>query len=354
MIKNFCLRKNFLSIIFIINLVFSTVVHGQSGSIAIQSRVDRNKIRIGDLIKYTIIVQHDKNVEIQMPALGANLGSFEIRDYVDLQPVKQEGKIIHQREFTISTFETGDFEIPPVEVRYRTVGDTTWKAISTEKLKITVESMKPSEEGDIRDIKSPLEIPRDWWRLIRWILAGVLVVAIGVVAYVIVKRHRQGKSIIPRKEKPKRPPHEIALEALKELEREKLIEKGEVKLFYIKISEIIRSYFEERFFIPALEMTTGQLIEAMKEAEIENEVIKPTEEFLNLCDLAKFAKYVPSNEENQFALETAHKIVEMTKIVIEPEQEAEATTETVQAAAEEEAVISAEEQAAQLDDGEEN
>ena len=46
-------------------------------------------------------------------------------------------------------------------------------------------------------------------------------------------------------------------------------------------------------------MTTTQLMDNMKQANIDPEIIPLTEEFLDSCDLVKFAKYIPINDENE-------------------------------------------------------
>ena len=314
-----------------IGIIFLTLwidpLFADSGKVSLEARVDRSKITIGDLIKYSIIVSRDEKANVEMPELGANLGAFEIRDYNDWEPEKRNGEIVQRREYTISTYDIGDYEIPPVTVRYSAVNDTTWHELTTEKIKITVESMKPSQAGDIRDVKPPLEIPKDWMRLIRFAGAGVILVLIGILIWWYIKRRKEGKSLIPRREKPKLPPHEIALQELEQLLQEQLLEKGEIKQFYIRISEIIRRYIEGRFFIVAIEMTTGQLIDTMKESEIEPEQIRWIEDFLMECDLVKFAKYLPTPDENQHVIDQAFEIINRTKIILEPEQTAAGETE---------------------------
>ena len=84
-----------------------------------------------------------------------NLGGFEIRDYNQYQPRSEKEKIVHQVDYIISTFDVGDFDIPPVEIGYKIQPDTVEKILKTENIKIVVESVKPSEDGDIRDIKPP-------------------------------------------------------------------------------------------------------------------------------------------------------------------------------------------------------
>lgn len=314
LLVNYSLVTGIIIVALIASQIFAT-----DGKISLEARVDKSRIRIGDLIKYSIIVSRDENVKVEMPELGANLGAFEIRDYDDPEPEKRDNEVIQRREYIISTYDIGDYEIPPVTVRYTIGSDTLQKELITEKIKITVESLKPSEAGDIRDLKPPLEIKRDWFRIIRFIAAGLIMVLIGILVFVYIKHRKEGKSFLPHRDKPKRPPHEIALEELELLLKEQLLEQGKVKQFYIRISEIMRRYIEDRFFIIAMEMTTTQLIDTMKEAEIGDEYVQLIEDFLTECNLVKFAKYIPTPEENQRRIEQAYEFVNITKIVLEPE-----------------------------------
>ncbi|MFQ5750610.1 MAG: hypothetical protein ACE5HI_01315, partial [bacterium] len=100
---NFQFRIIFITIIFLANSVVS-----QESSISIDSNVDKSTITIGDLIKYTIVVTRTPEVQVEMPGLAANLGSFEIRDYQIYNPENVEGKIVERMEYIISTFDVGE------------------------------------------------------------------------------------------------------------------------------------------------------------------------------------------------------------------------------------------------------
>jgi len=299
-------------------VVFGLVVAASrvDAAITVESKVDRATILIGDRITYSVTVKRSADVVVEMPSLGANLGMFEIRDYEVKEPVKQGDLITEQTEYVISTFETGDFEIPPLTIRYYTKADSTRRELRTEPIKITVKSLNPDQAADIRDIKPPLEIPRDWRRLVRQLgvalLAGLLIAA-GVIAYL---RYRKGKSLLPRREKPQRPAHELALEQLDALVRSGLLERGEVKQFYSELSEIVRRYIEGRFYVPALEMTTNQLLATLEEATLGHEERKQLQELLELSDLVKFAKYLPGAEEHERAVQIAYDFVQRTKLVV--------------------------------------
>ena len=296
----------------------------QEAQISISSCVDKSRITIGDLITYTVTVTHDKDVRVEMPGLGANLGGFEIRDYDVQEPKKKEDMIVTRVDYTISTFFAGEFEIPSLTVTYFTPGDSTAKALTTEKIKIVVESVKPSEAGDIRDIKPPVEIPRNWWHVARWFVLGGTLIGSAVLVFVLYRRKKAGKGLLPAREVPPRPPHEVAYEALDGLRERDLLERGKIKAFYTEVSEIIRQYIEGRYFIVAMEMTTTEVLEGLSDEEVLEEEFQLFQAFLERCDLVKFAKVVPSVEENDEILRMAYEIVDRTKVILEePSEEAE-------------------------------
>ncbi len=287
----------------------------QDAPISVISHVDKTRMTIGDLLNYTVTVEHDEGIEVEMPGLGQNLGGFEIRDYEVLAPRKNKGRITSSVRYTISTFFTGEFLIPPLTVNYTTADDSTRRTLTTEKIKIIVDSVKPSEAGDIRDIKPPFEIPRDLWLIIRWLILGILILAIFGTVIWLYLRKKAGKGLLPVREIPPRPPHEVALEALDRLRDAGPIEN--LMEYYIEISEIIRQYIGGRYFLVAMEMTTSEVLDGLQDEEIPDEDYRMFEDFLHRCDLVKFAKVTPREKENQIVLELAYAIVESTKVNLE-------------------------------------
>lgn len=294
---------------------------GQS-KISLSASVDKAIITIGDLITYSVVIKHDRDVQVRLPELGENLGGFEIRDYNQYEPRSEKEKIVHQVDYIISTFDVGDFEIPPVEIGYKIQPDTVEKILKTENIKIVVESLKPSEDGDIRDIKPPWEIPFNWKPVI--LIGGIIFLVGSLVIFMIyiIRKRRKGESIIPRKLVPPRPPHEIAYEELKRLAESDLLEKEKIKLYYFEISDIIRRYVEGRYQVIAMELTTREVLDQLKATEIENDHFDMFVNFFESCDLVKFAKYIPGSKENEKIAQLAVRLVDFTKW-IEPDLEQE-------------------------------
>lgn len=296
------------------------LVIGQDNSISVDSKVDKSRITIGDLVTYSVIVTRSPDVQVKMPELGSNLGAFEIRDYQVHEPKTENGQVVERVEYTISTFDVGEFEIPPLTFSYTIPDDSTRHQIKTKKIQIVVESLKPSEAGDIRDIKKPLSLPRDYRKWILWGSIAFAFLILVVVSIYIWRRKKAGKGLLPEKVEPPKPAHEIAFNELAALKSSDLLAEGRVKEYYIQISEIMRRYVEGRYFIVALELTTYELVENLRQAHVESENVALIQEFLELCDLVKFAKYTPNDEQNEAIYDKALEIVERTKLVYDQEE----------------------------------
>ena len=61
------------------------------------------------------------------------------------------------------------------------------------------------------------------------------------------------------------PPFEKAINALKDIEKEDLVKQKEFKIYYSKITEVLRKYLEEDAKVSALESTTGELLKSLRQ-----------------------------------------------------------------------------------------
>lgn len=301
-------------------LVFLFLTNGSafsqsSSPVSVESRIDKTTITIGDTVRYHVRLSRAPNVQVRWPGLAANLGAFEIRDYDKPEPREEKESIIEEVAYTISTFDTGTFVIPPLALQYLALPDTAWRQLETERLEIRVNSVLPSEAGDIRNVKAPWELPRDWRTiiLISAIAAAVLLLA-GLGYY--WWRRRQGKGLLPKSEEPKRPAHELALEELQQLRASDLLQRGEVKAFYSILSEIVRRYIEGRYEVMALEMTTYEVNQALRKVESNLNACDEAREILEASDLVKFAKLIPPIEQGETLINRAEAFVEATKPIV--------------------------------------
>ena len=108
-------------------------------------------------------------------------------------------------------------------------------------------------------------------------------------------------------------PAEVALERLSYAERYRLPESS--RLYCGVVSTVIRSYIEDRFHMPAREMTTAEFLAGLRDdAPFVLQHNRPTlERILACCDVAATERYELSVAELGSAHDAAVRLIEATR-----------------------------------------
>jgi hypothetical protein len=157
---------------------------------------------------------------------------------------------------------------------------------------------------DIRDIKPPIVIPNGWEWL--WLTLGALAVLAALFfAWWLWNKKRSQIPIVPPV-----PAHIRAKAAL-----EKALEIiSQPKEFCVLVSDTVRLYLEERFDFCAPERTTEEFLRELSATNLLTDAQKESlGGFLESCDLVKFAKYEPGENELHELHSSAVRLVEETE-----------------------------------------
>ena len=163
------------------------------------------------------------------------------------------------------------------------------------------------EIPDIRGLKDVIDIPTgNEWVLWLFVAAAALVVA-GVTAWFVRRRlARRSEELAP----PPPPPHVVAWERLQRA----LGLIHEAEQFCTEVSHIIRVYLEERFNLHAPDRTTEEfLLELQSSQRLAGEHKQLLADFLGECDMVKFAKAEPPEQELRNLHEAASRLVGETQ-----------------------------------------
>jgi len=276
--------------------------------ITIETEIDKAEIFIGDLINYRLTVFFDSTIDLTPPPIGANLGSFDVKDYqADDEIDLKDGRKKIESRFLLTTFTTGDYIIPPIPIEYRTA-DSVRKILISEPIAIRVSSLlaEDSDTLDIRDIKPPFDFKasRAW---LYYLIGGVILV--GAITFYFFRRYRLNRRQVSGPID-LRKPWEIAFEELAVLKEKGLPEGGQFKLYYIELTGIIRTFLGRIYEIPALDMTTDEFCDSLSESDVPGELYEHLKSFLRHADLVKFAKWIPAAEKMNSDFGEAHGLVE--------------------------------------------
>jgi len=288
-------------------LLVATPLWGQTP--VIRTDVDTTVVYVGDPITLGVVVDHPADAQVVWPD-SLELGPFEILGAQVLPPTAQGDNVRSSLALLLAAYELGDLEIPSFEVEVVGPGDES-TLLHTDRFGIRVESVGLDETGDIRDLKGPLGIPLSATTVGLWALALLVAAGLAWAIYRFTRRRGEGpEGAVPAL--PSRPPHEVALESLERLEASPLLDRGEVKEYHIQVSDILRTYVEGRFRVPALEMTTEDITAGLRKAGVDSGVRDRFGSFLYPCDMVKFAKSRPDAAASQAVLAQGRELVEET------------------------------------------
>ena len=275
-----------LKILFFLFLI-STATFSQKVSVA----SDTTNIRIGEQFLFQILVKDTANVIF--PEKLENLTSLEIVENIKIDTFKNS--LI--KKYLMTGFDSGAFYIPSQQIFIKNrafITDSILINVATIAIDTTKQKMFP-----IKAIQSEPLVYDDFKPYIIWLLLALLL--IGAVIYYLVTRKKptiteeDGIAVLA--------PFEEAIEKLQELDTKLLWQNNEIKKYYSELTEIVRAYIEKELKIPALEITTHELVAILsdfnkiKTIDISKETIKKLNALLQEADLVKFAKSTPLSHE---------------------------------------------------------
>ncbi|MGK0188225.1 MAG: hypothetical protein ACI9R3_004017 [Verrucomicrobiales bacterium] len=288
----------------------------ERGPLQVVVRVSPKEPTIADRIELALEVTIDENYSVEMPSFGDKLEQFGIRDFRESQPRLVDGNRTRTvRTYELEPFLSGEYQIPPMQFTFTKKEEDNAAAedhqLETEPIKLTVSSLLDEKKDAlvIHEIAPPVSLERPsaapFWSKMGAAIAAVI--ALCAVACWLLRR-RKKKIDLP----PPVPAHEIAFQQLEQLVADDLPRKGEMKIFYQRISDILRRYIENRFGLHAPEQTTEEFLQELRDSPKLPPVHQaPLKGFLQHCDLVKFADHEPTTEDVQRTFDACkHFIIE--------------------------------------------
>ena len=244
----------------IIILLFCKGVFSQTASI------DTNSILIGEQVGLTI--SNEIKNTTKWPFVDSII-SNEI-EIISISKIDTIGDLLTQK-IILTSWDSGSFYIKPIQFSSQS---------KTQGILINVFTLDINSNDTLKDIKGPLEEPIGWNDIWPW-LSGFLLLFL--LLYFLKKYLSKNK-------------------------KEDLPIIKEVTI----VADIIRRYLENRFKINALELTTDEIIDSLKN-NTDNQQLINLKLLLQRADLAKFAKSKPIDTENKESMSLSKQFVNLTK-----------------------------------------
>lgn len=281
---------------------------------------ENDSIMIGEqtILKISVHYRVDtENSSVKWPLLSDSLTSnieiirLESTDTTLVDPDNNALLFQQIRRYVVTSFDSGYIAVPPISFM------VNGKKLDSNPLLLSVYAPTINITGDIKDVKDviPVEYNLKHWLKDNWVLllmlALIIIAVIFLVKFILKKRKENPVEVV----KPKEiiPAHIVALKQLATLRSEELWQQGEVKKYYIRISDILREYLEERHRIMALEETTDEILLELSRLNVKPEEIQRLKKILQTSDQVKFAKAHPVAADNENIITLAELFIDNTK-----------------------------------------
>jgi hypothetical protein len=263
--------------------------------LVVKAGVDRTTILIGEPIKL--------NLEATIPTgtifqwfNADSIPHFEIVEKGSIDSSKDINYKVYKQQLTITSFDSGSWKIPSFVLQ------SGKKKFKTDTIAINV-TFSPSDTAkDYHDIKDIIAVKNPANPYLPWIIGAAVLLAVLIIIYFL----RRKKKAPPKPKEPvsKLTPFEEAMQSLEELKKQQLSQSGEVKQYYTRLNDILRWYVSRKFKISSLEKTNEELILQLRELRLGNQEYTTLVQALRMADFVKFAKYTPSQSDQEEAFIT--------------------------------------------------
>ena len=311
---------NLKGIFTIFAIAGATAAAGAPTGMSVTAQADTTVVEMADQVHVRVRVTAPESLAdvrpAGMPEAGTEYGGVDIISVSADTLRDTPGRQVYDYDLTVQPFDPGMVTLPPFGAVAGNSPDTAFSGIVTLKvLPVDVDSLETI--NPLAAVAEPRTRCYDY--VPSWTPWVLLILALAALAAAVVfYLRRRTVTVTERRRKPV-PPYELAISRLNALAEQKLAESGHEKAYYTELVDILRQYLEGRFGINAMEMTSPQIVRALRsnaETRMNAEEMKPV---LEIADFVKFAKVRPLPDDNTRAFRRAVDFVENTKPAPEPE-----------------------------------
>jgi hypothetical protein len=234
---------------------------------------------LGD-VTLMLTVKGPDTLEVEEPRLGDPTAAWKEERQAPTQTI-QDGRITWRQTIRLKQSKKGVETVPDVSLRFRDGPKAAWEEAKW------VDILKQMRDGPHPPQPPPSQL--SWLR--RW---GPMF-ALGIAALLLVVwmvKWRRGRR------EPPLPPDQWALRELDRIERTLMPPQGDAEIFHTQLSHVVRRYLAERYVPHALQQTTAEFLEAVRQVpQVPAEQQERLRDLFERCDLAKFARASTPPEE---------------------------------------------------------
>jgi hypothetical protein len=274
----------------------------------VTTTINRENILIGEHIQYKVEVLLSAGaVRLKWFIIPDSIQHFEVVERSKIDSSESDGRIRISQVITLTSFDSGQNVIPAFEMGIEPSEGDSSLIFFTDSLKVNVSFSPMDSTKTFHDIKSIIEVSDKWpWWMWALIIASVILIVFLIIYFIkVVARKRQERALY----KSNLSPYDEALEALKALEKQKLLMNGEVKKYHTTLSQVFRRFVSRKLRQNMMNMTSAEMLVKLN-PDMSSEFTSALAAVLRMGDAVKFAKYIPPVVESEAAVAQLRRVIE--------------------------------------------
>lgn len=282
----------------------------------ISTNIDSAKI--GEPIELTVKLDYSADIgSVNWPDFKEDStigGDFEIWGVGEINKKSQvdanDASLSIVQTLKVVSFNSGYIPFMPLAV---ILDEDT---IESNALLLNIAEIKVDTTQGFNDIKSVMSDPLTFWEQFTYWIGNnwwwVAIASLGIVILLFI--------LFRRKPKPVQLDTPVSLydkytELLNSLLERELWSNQKVKEHYVELTDLIRSYYFERYGVSTFEKTTNEIVTITDSINIDKETSYAVIQVFKISEYVKFAKKIPSDFEILQHNQTIKQLLEVTQPV---------------------------------------
>jgi hypothetical protein len=261
----------------------------------VKTYIDKNKILIGEPIQYKVVATFPQlTTSINWFTVPDSMAHFELIEKSKIDSVVKDNLLQMQQTLTITSFDSGQFVTPSFLIS--TSLNNKVQKLTTNSFAIDIGYAVPDSTNQLRDIKPIIEVEDKepiWLTVLKIVGFAIGLIALIYLTKKIVSRKRMNSGL---KRSSGLSPYNEAMQQLQKIKIYNLGDNTELKKYHLALSTTLKQYISRIQNNNKLSATTSDLLIFCKTKNIEATELAST---LRCGDVVKFAKYLPTSEENE-------------------------------------------------------
>lgn len=268
---------------------------------SVKASVDQANILIGGQLHYKVSTSMpDNTYRLSWFNVTDTIGHFQVVKENKIDSTNPNGNIAFSQEITLTCFDSGRQVIPPLVINMETLqGDSSFNLI-TDSIPIQVSYSPIDSVATFHDIKSIIEVKKEWawwW----WAILGVALISLFFWIRFLIKFLKKKKE--PDIFKSKLSPYDEAMQSLQELDKEQLLQNNEVKAYHTRLTDIFKRYISRKTKMYKMHLTSDEMLMELGDFNLSKEQLSAFANCIRMGNAVKFAKFIPSQQESETCLQ---------------------------------------------------